>query len=838
MPTEPRRGGRTRRSLVTLLAVAAVAWTLPVLPAIGATTPPDTAVREVALTRWSAPTGGLTALGAGDAWRVALPIPAGDAVLVGLDWGGSPDVEVQVRSSRGTSWSDWVEVGVMGEESPDAGTAEADRVDTTVSDPVWIGPSDEVQVRLRGGAPDVRVQLVDVVGGDGLGYVAPEDRNRGAAANAAVSQPAIRTRASWGADESQRTYTPLYTDDVRFAVVHHTAGTNSYTPEEADDVIRGIYAYHLNNGWDDIAYNFLVDRFGRIWEGRAGGITEPVLGGHAAGFNDSSMGVSVLGSFESTEPPAAAVQAIDDLVRWKLDLHHVDPHGRTTEVAGGGSSNRYSRGTRVDLPVIIGHRRTNNTTCPGSKLYAHVTGDATHTSMADRVDAGGHPKAYGGLAARREQPQVGVRPTWDVTFSRPVDYSLEIRDEAGELVRSTGALAATSAQLTWDLRDAAGELVSPGTYVAQLRGEGVDGALTPITTELEVTPPAERRGGATRIETAVEMSRWAFDSASRVVIASADAYPDALVASPLAGSLSSPVLLVPKDTVPDVVATEIRRLHATTAFVIGGTGRISTAVEAGLKRIGVTRVVRLSGPTRYDTAAAVARVVVEREGRSEVLVALGEHPDPVRGFADALTAGAFGAVMDLPLVLAQPGQLPTPTRTFLSDVRPHKVTVVDTSGGIAAAVKGEAKASARADGYQELTGADRYETSRAAAEEILARWRDEVAEDGADPNWEPTGFEVVAASGENWPDALGAAAAAAERDVPFVMVARDALSGAGGVERFLREHADTLAHVVVSGGANAVSERTLDDIRTVATSAGPQRDRTVRWAPDPYGVPR
>jgi hypothetical protein len=821
---------RVRRTLLPVLVLSLATLVLPAVPALG--TPPDTVVREVPLVAWDAPAGGLSTLDADGGWREARPIPAGDAVLVGLDWGGGEDVDVEVRSSRDGRWSAWLGVGPLTEEAPDQGTPEADRVDTTVSDPVWIGPSDEIQVRVRGGAPDVTVQLVDVVGGDGLGYVAPEDRP-GHGAFAATTQPGIRTRASWGADESKVERPPTYMRDVRFAVVHHTAGTNSYTAEQADDVIRAIYAYHLRNGWDDIAYNFLIDRFGRVWEGRAGGITQAVMGGHAAGWNGGSTGVAVLGNFESAAPPSAAVRAIDELVAWKLDVHHVDPQGTTTEVAGGGSSNRYPRGTRVELPTIIGHRRTNSTACPGSHLYAHVTGSSGRTSMADRVDATGHPKAYGGLPDEREQPQIGVRPRWDVDFSRPVDWSLEITDAAGRLVRSTGGLRAASADVTWDLRDRRGELVPPGTYTAELGGRGADGELRPITTTLEVTPPAERRGGATRIETAVELSRWAFDHTSRVVIASAEAYPDALVASPLAGSLGAPVLLVPKDTTPEVVRDEIRRLGATTAFVVGGTARISRGAETGLRQAGVDRIVRLAGPTRYHTADAVARIVIEREGAGEVLLALGEHPDPDRAFVDALTAGAFGAVMDRPLVLAQPGQLPGPTRELLQQFRPRTLTLVDTRGGMAASVRGEAKAAAGARRVIDLGGDDRYDTSRAVAEEVLARWRAEVAADGGDPHFEPTGFEVVAASGENWPDALGAAAAAAERDVPFLLVARDRLAASAGSERFLRDHADTLAHVVVSGGNVAVSDRTLADITAVATSAGPHRDPSPVWTPDP-----
>ncbi|MBW3659615.1 MAG: cell wall-binding repeat-containing protein, partial [Actinobacteria bacterium] len=592
-----------------------------------------------------------------------------------------------------------------------------------------------------------------------------------------------------------------------------------------------IYAYHLNNGWDDIAYNFLVDRFGRIWEGRAGGITKAIMGGHAAGWNAGSTGVSVLGNFQGVEPPKAAVDAVDQLVAWKLDVHHVDPEGRTTEVAGGGSSNRHAEGTRLELPTIIGHRHTNNTSCPGSNLYDHVVGANGRTAMSSRVDAVGHPKAYGGLSQEREQPVLGVRPTWDVDFTRPVDWTLRITDDAGRPVRATTGLAATSAEVTWDLKDADGDLVVPGTYHAELSAQGPAGAITPVTTTFEVTPPVERRGGATRLETAVELSRWAFDGASRVVIASAEAAPDALVASPLAGSLGAPVLLVPKHEVPGAVTTEIKRLRARTAFIVGGTARIPTALESQLKAAGITKIVRLAGATRYHTAEAVARIVIEREKPTEALLALGEHPDLVRSFADALTAGAFGANRELPLVLAQPGQLPTPTAELLSDLGPSKLTIVDSAGGMTGAVRQQAASAASARTVAVFSGEDTYETSRLMAEELLARWRAEVAKTGGDPHAEPTGFELVGASGENWPDALGAAAAAAERDVPFVLVAKESLRASAGVERFLRDYAAPLAHVIVSGGAAAVSDRTTADIEAIARSAGPHTEPSPTWFP-------
>src|SRR5206468_8858593 len=109
--------------------------------------------------------------------------------------------------------------------------------------------------------------------------------------------PTIVPRSGWLADEKIKRARPRYAAALKLAIVHHTAGTNSYTPAQAAAIVRGIEVYHVKaNGWNDIGYNFLVDRYGTVYEGRGGGIDKNVIGAHSLGFNNSTVGVSLIGN--------------------------------------------------------------------------------------------------------------------------------------------------------------------------------------------------------------------------------------------------------------------------------------------------------------------------------------------------------------------------------------------------------------------------------------------------------------------------------------------------------------------------------------------------------------
>ena len=106
--------------------------------------------------------------------------------------------------------------------------------------------------------------------------------------------------------------------------VHHTVNSNDYAPEDVPALLRGIYRYHTKNlGWSDVGYNFLVDRFGGIWQGRAGGSALAVRGAHTLGFNSTSTGIAVIGNFEEVVPERAVI--VRDRAAGGLEARQVRP---------------------------------------------------------------------------------------------------------------------------------------------------------------------------------------------------------------------------------------------------------------------------------------------------------------------------------------------------------------------------------------------------------------------------------------------------------------------------------------------------------------------------------
>ena len=290
---------------------------------------------------------------------------------LGLHWvedvpdGGG--VEAEVRFSRdGTNWGDWLKVPVADDAVPDH-VNETKSAGETIGQLVFYDEARFFQYRLNltsnqaGESPTVSRLTASYI--DAMGYhespLSPAAiwRKVGAFAQPppASAQPAIISRAQWGADEDYMTWEPEY-QTPRKQIIHHTV-TNNFDSNPAATV-RSIYYYHaVSLGWGDIGYNFLVDRNGNIYEGRYGG--NGVIGGHALSWNYGSIGIAVLGDYRSGEVSSQTYKALVELMTWKSIVNQINPLG-----------NDYLNGTY--LPNYLGHRDVISTTCPGDNLYQYL----------------------------------------------------------------------------------------------------------------------------------------------------------------------------------------------------------------------------------------------------------------------------------------------------------------------------------------------------------------------------------------------------------------------------------------------------------------------------------
>ena len=272
-------------------------------------------------------------------------------------------VEIRVRDEGGR-WSEWVEQG-----------------DGT---PIFVDGADQAQVRASF-RPRGRLHFVNVSGtsgsfADGLLTSARRAINTAfisvastPVAQALAPKPPVVSRAAWGADLPTggcQPRGPAEYGTVQAAVIHHTVNANTYTPEEAASIVLGICRFHVfGNGWNDIGYNALVDRYGTLYEGRAGGLKQPVVGAQAQGFNTQTTSIASIGDHTLEVPTPEAQRSIIQFLAWKMAVNRAYPVNTTVQLtSGGGSESRYPAGTVVTVPRILGHTTLGLTACPGATM--------------------------------------------------------------------------------------------------------------------------------------------------------------------------------------------------------------------------------------------------------------------------------------------------------------------------------------------------------------------------------------------------------------------------------------------------------------------------------------
>lgn len=392
----------------------------PVEPATVDTAPVTPEVKEVAVRGVRGPAGGATEP---EAEPKAEPQPEPTRLVarsaaqpvegyatVGVTWKSGADydedqIAVQLRTKDGGRWSRWSPAEYHDEHAPEP--SEAARSERPGTDAIVVGDVDAVQMRTltTDGTtpPDLELAVIDPGAGsteveepalDTSRMRQPEaaqaEQQETAAPSSArvdtaslsamrvAPKPQIFSRAQWGANESLRGSKPSY-GTVKTGFIHHTVNANTYKESDVPSLLRGIYAYHTQSrGWSDIGYNFLVDRFGRIWEGRYGGIDRAVVGAHTLGYNEVSFAMSAIGNFDVAQPPQAVVNAYAALMAWKLSLSDVRADATRLYV-----KNKYFQG-------INGHRDAGSTACPGRYLYAKLP---EIRKAAARIQAGAAPSA-------------------------------------------------------------------------------------------------------------------------------------------------------------------------------------------------------------------------------------------------------------------------------------------------------------------------------------------------------------------------------------------------------------------------------------------------------------
>ena len=416
-----------------------------------------------------------------------------------------PVLVVLRTSEDGLSWSRWYEVSL--ERAAENGGEEK-----AFTEPIWTGTGRYLQVAARpaGGEAtpallrDVRVVAINSTEDADTASALVGVARRAAAAVAGIDLTAPADRDDHQAQDRharavgrQRVLALGFSrlrpgqDGVR---PPHGQRQRLHRPRRPRPSCAAIYAYHTKSlHWSDIGYNFLIDRYGTIYEGRYGGVSRGVIGAQVLGFNTGSTGISLIGTFTNATPPSGALTALERLLEWKLDVHHVDALGTGTLVCGYGQ--KFGTGQHVKFPAIAGHRDANYTDCPGGRVYSQLP------NIRKVVARTGQPKIYGFIAGDPSiSPNgdgVNDKVTIGFTVSQQAAWTVEIRSDSGMLVRHmTGE--GTVVEETWGGRDDNGDALPDGVYSLQADATSAAGEARSATANvrLDTVPPKVESSGA------------------------------------------------------------------------------------------------------------------------------------------------------------------------------------------------------------------------------------------------------------------------------------------------------------------------------------------------------
>jgi hypothetical protein len=388
--------------------------------------------------------------------------------LVAVTWTGAAPDSVALRSTDAAgTWGTWTDLDPGGSERDSAGPSVAPQRGGT--DPIWVGDRTAVEVRaMRAGQPvtdEVQVVRLD----PGLG--SNDDAIGAMGAARGPASPTYVTRAQWGADESMMSWPPETTPTVKAVTIHHTSESNDYSAADSPKIVRAIYAYHSRTrGWGDIGYNALVDKYGTIFEGRAGGLDRAVVAAHSGGFNRETFGIAMMGNTATTPPTPATLNSVASLAAWKLGGLYRDPRQQVELTSAGGGTSRFPKGKTTTVPALFAHRDVGNTSCPGDAGYAQL--EPLRARVQQLID----------------QAATDVRTAWSddrATLGEPVRVESPTADGAG---RSTDFEHGT---VVWSPRTGAWPVT--GAIAEHWRAAGAEGSPLGYPTSAEYDVPTGRQ---------------------------------------------------------------------------------------------------------------------------------------------------------------------------------------------------------------------------------------------------------------------------------------------------------------------------------------------------------
>ncbi|MEK6720090.1 MAG: cell wall-binding repeat-containing protein [Chloroflexota bacterium] len=719
---------------------------------------------------------------------VALPFAASH---VALHWPGVPDALVTVAFSQ-----DAQSFGAATEVDHDEVGDRAGSTETYGNVLVADGAR-FVRVTSDRALADVTVVTLDSQVDE------PAVVSTGSIAKSSTGQPAVISRAAWGANESYRYDSqglelwPRVFQNVQKVVIHHTAGPN-YDPNPAATV-RSIMHYDaITKEWSDMGYNYLIDNAGQIYEGRysreyAPGETPTgedltgrlVTGAHVLAYNSGVLGIVMMGTYSNSDITPAARASLEKLVAWATERYGIDPLGASTYV-------HPTTGAQRTFPNIVGHRDLTPTACPGGVFYATLP--ALRSAVAARIATNTGPgvdataPAVASMAPITVSPTMGTSVSFGVVFSEPVTglaaeaIAITGTSTGWSVASITGSASIYRVNLTADAPTAGTvELTLAAGGVADLAGLGGPAAPT-VSSAVTWVPgligTVTRISGADRYHTAAAISAASFAPGVPVAyVATGTNFPDALAGAVVAAIGTGPMLLVPSGSIPPVVAAELTRLAPGRIVVLGGPSVVSDGVAAALAGYTGGGVTRISGADRYQTAAAVSAATFA-PGVPVAYIATGLK------FPDALAGAVVAAITPGPMLLVPGASIPPAVAAELTRLAPGRIVLLGGPSVISSEVEG-ALAGYTGGGVTRLAGANRYDTSAAISAASFAQ-----------------GIPVVyVATGMKFPDALAGAVVAAMGPGPMLLIPGGSIPPAVAAE--LARLAP--GRIVILGGLSVVS---------------------------------